>query len=770
MITNKRASTTQAENKEIKDLYTPRAFRNGLETDTQQLKKLLAENKNLVIFNTLEQQLKELYQIEHPKTKYVIEEFKSWYDRRSNTLDWETYGVWFYYPWSNTLVLTLEEADFIQVRTARNKYKITQEEQEVLAKKTIGIVGLSVGKSVAMTLAMERGCGALRIADFDTLELHNLNRIRTGIKNIGLKKTVSVAREISEIDPYLRVTCFHEGITEENIDTFLKGDKKLDLLIEECDNVAVKVLARTKAKSLGIPVLMEASDRTTIDVERFDLEPERPLLHGRIPGLTYEKLKQIKDKEQAALALMPIVDLPNASTRLKASALEVGESITTWPQLASAVDTGAGICAHISRRILLNEFHESGRYQIDIDEIFSDKKEEKIEADYPKHQKTTLSKSEQESIIRLVPKTNVVSEIGLDDIKVIVKEAILAPSGGNSQPWQWYTKGQVLYVFIDHMETSPFADFDNIGSYASIGAAIENAEMKARSLGYLPNTKLFPLGERSPLVAKMTFPKSDQQPKSPFDHLLHFTTERRTDRGIHNGKTITSKEIKAFTDIMAGASKARLDILGDTDKIQQLSYIVGEAEKLRLMHPEGNNEFFRKELKWTAEEYEQAKAGIYIETLNFPEVLKAGMMLASDPEVTDLLNQWDKGNRFSDSWVFSSIGVPYMGMLSMPAYGQSTYVEGGRWMQRLWLKATELGLAFQPVHSPISFFARIDRSDAAILSENYRENIQSLKTKFKKLMPLQDSRSNILLFKLYKSDLTNPPKLRKGLDKVLCIE
>ena len=46
------------------------------------------------------------------------------------------------------------------MRTNRNKYKITPEEEALLSKKKIGIIGLSVGKAIATTIAMERVCGA----------------------------------------------------------------------------------------------------------------------------------------------------------------------------------------------------------------------------------------------------------------------------------------------------------------------------------------------------------------------------------------------------------------------------------------------------------------------------------------------------------------------------------------------------------------------------------------------------------------------------------
>ncbi|MGB1031398.1 MAG: ThiF family adenylyltransferase, partial [Flavobacteriales bacterium] len=112
------------------------------------------------------------------------------------------YGVWVYYPWLRKLVHLLDEKEFVECRTNRNKYKITAEEQEVLSKKVVGVVGLSVGQSVSLTMAMERSFGELRIADFDDLELTNLNRIRTGVHNLGLPKTTIVAREIAEIDPF----------------------------------------------------------------------------------------------------------------------------------------------------------------------------------------------------------------------------------------------------------------------------------------------------------------------------------------------------------------------------------------------------------------------------------------------------------------------------------------------------------------------------------------------------------------------------------------
>ncbi len=82
----------------------------------------------------------------------------------------------------------MAEKEFAIVRTNRNKHKITAAEQETLAQKKIGVMGLSVGQSVSLALAMERGFGELRIADFDELDLSNINRIRTGVYNLKIQK------------------------------------------------------------------------------------------------------------------------------------------------------------------------------------------------------------------------------------------------------------------------------------------------------------------------------------------------------------------------------------------------------------------------------------------------------------------------------------------------------------------------------------------------------------------------------------------------------
>lgn len=355
--------------------YTPLFFRLANRQDKKQMLDLMEKNPHLEVMDTYLSQLEEWVKAMQPGRRWTPEELSAEVERQIGEADVAELGVWVYYPWKQHLVHLLDEEAFIFVRTNRNRNKITAEEQLRLREQKIGVIGLSVGNSIAMTLAMERNAGELRLADFDTLELSNLNRIRAGVHELGVPKVVIAARAIAEIDPFLKVICYEEGITEENIDLFFNEGGKLNLVLDECDSLDVKMLIRHKARDMRIPVVMETSDRGMIDVERFDLEPERPIFHGLLEGMDMEVLKNLSNQEKIPHVLK-IVGYDTMSSRLKESLQEVGSTILTWPQLASSIMLGAASGADACRRIGLGQNCESGRYYIDLEELVGYRKQE----------------------------------------------------------------------------------------------------------------------------------------------------------------------------------------------------------------------------------------------------------------------------------------------------------------------------------------------------------------------------------------------------------
>lgn len=337
--------------------------------DRDRLESLKSSKEVHFIHDTILDQIKDLLETRNPSVPWTFQSLELAVRDYLNGRSTEEIGNWVFYPWSGRLVHLLDKEDFIELRTNRNLYKITKEEQDLLATKTVAVIGLSVGQSISLALSMERVCGKIIIADYDTLDLSNLNRIRTGVHNLGLPKTSIVAREILEIDPYMEISIFEDGATADNIHQILgSGEQKIDVLIDECDSMAMKVYMRQAAKSKKIPVIMDTSDRGQIDIERFDLEPDRPLFHGDLNHINLDDA-DFNDPTVKMGIMQGLIDFSKASPRAVQSFMSIGKTLKTWPQLASSVILGGAVGADICRRILLKESNSSGKYFVELNNL-----------------------------------------------------------------------------------------------------------------------------------------------------------------------------------------------------------------------------------------------------------------------------------------------------------------------------------------------------------------------------------------------------------------
>lgn len=324
----------------ISDSYQAEFLDAANDEDREKLDALVASGVVTAIHDSLNDQLEELIEGRAPSERLHGDALCQRVLAHLHGTPAELYGTYVHFPWRHELLHILPKDEFIEVRTSRNRYKITPAEQTRLSGMRVGIVGLSVGSATALTLALEGIGGELRIADFDVLSLSNTNRLRSPISNIGVNKAVLCAREICEINPYLQVTVFPAGLKEDNIEAFLSAGEggKLDLLVEECDDLFMKLFARERARHHAIPVIMETSDKGLLDVERFDKEPNRPLFHDLLgSNIDSRKFKSLSPKDKMQYALRIVGSRDTVSPRLLAGLFEIGRTTKSWPQLASAI-------------------------------------------------------------------------------------------------------------------------------------------------------------------------------------------------------------------------------------------------------------------------------------------------------------------------------------------------------------------------------------------------------------------------------------------------
>lgn len=748
--------------------YLPVLFKLGQDSGNLIYAGLIGKFSTEIIVDLFPSQKKELFKIRHPQKPLKGEELDALYEAWAAGRNVDEEGIWVYYPWLTRLIHILPKDEFIELRTNRNHYKISPVEQKELSHKTVGIIGLSVGHSVALTMATERVCGKLKLADFDTLELSNLNRIRTGIQNIGLNKCIVAAREILEIDPFFEIECFTEGITADNIETFLLEGNRLDVLIDECDSLDIKIKVRQSAKKHGIPVMMETSDKGMLDVERFDKEPGRPLFHGILQGIPQEMLENITPQDRIPLTLR-IVNAPNGSTRGKTSMLEVGRTISTWPQLASAVTLGGGVVTDVCRRLLLGQYNESGRYYVDLESLVADKNvKEQVFAinPYPPFQWT-----EALAIINDLPVTETTFQPDIDTIKKIVEAANQAPSAANDQPWKWIYKNNQLFLFHDRHRAFSFANFNSAASILSLGAAYENLVLKSGAEGLSVKTQFFNNWDGSSLVLSINFyNKVDEtQDESEFPELAHEIFKRSTNRNPPTPSEID----RAALDKLAAATRstigASVQYVTDKESKLALGNIVGQCDRIMMLNHEGHKDFFERDIRWPGESSERQHDGIDIRSMGMVPMQLAALSFIKDRKVAEALRLVDAGGAMVDAAMGGAGSAWAIGIISMPNHSSENLFKGGMAMQKLWLQAEALGLALQPVMSPLYLFSRLQQGNGMGLDDSEAKKVNECRGKFDTQIELPSGSTPVFMFKVSKAAETTIKSQRLPLEETLYV-
>lgn len=346
----------------------PQFFDLHNDKDRAVLDVLKASNKVNYISDNIIEAIEELYHIEYPAEidaidNAVFQDFVKGFGE--GNLD--NYGKWVFFPWNGTLVHFPSEDDLSMLRGSRNRNLITDEERRALKQnKTILILGLSVGSNVVDSLLMQ-GIGSTYIlVDMDHLGPTNLNRIRAGYDQIGVHKVDLVAKKISELDPYLKQVHYRKGLDDDNLEEILTRYNP-DVIIDEMDSLRMKIIIRMRAQKLRIPVLMATDDGDDIlmDIERYDLTEQLPILHGILPDQIVEDVlnnQQMNRREAGAIIGKYFVDLKNVPPRMIESLLEVGKTLPSWPQLGGAAVLSGLYIAYATRRILLSQNINSGRF------------------------------------------------------------------------------------------------------------------------------------------------------------------------------------------------------------------------------------------------------------------------------------------------------------------------------------------------------------------------------------------------------------------------
>jgi len=152
-----------------------------------------------------------------------------------------------HYRWMNE---GLEEINDYRDLVSRNFAFIDQSLQSLIKEKRVLFAGCGLGSSIAQ-LAVRMGFTKFIVADFDEVELSNLNRQAFMTGDIGKNKALQVSTLLTRINPHVKVKTVSERLSPSNIEQLIS---EADLIVNTVDFNETVYKINDIATSQGKPV------------------------------------------------------------------------------------------------------------------------------------------------------------------------------------------------------------------------------------------------------------------------------------------------------------------------------------------------------------------------------------------------------------------------------------------------------------------------------------------------------------------------------------
>ena len=224
---------------------------------------------------------------------------------------------------------------------SREALLIGEEKVELLAGKTVAVIGLGgVGGACAEGLC-RAGVGTLILMDHDTVDITNINRQLIATREtVGMEKTESCARRLSAINPdctLIKLTAFYGEDTAP-----LLFDQQPDYIVDCIDTVTAKLHLAKTCQEKGIPLLMSLGTGNRLDPTAFRIgDIEETAHNGAGDGLA--RVMRVETRKRGITGFKVLYsDEPAAKTVI--SDPETGRnapgSISFCPPVAGFIEAG----------------------------------------------------------------------------------------------------------------------------------------------------------------------------------------------------------------------------------------------------------------------------------------------------------------------------------------------------------------------------------------------------------------------------------------------
>jgi len=638
---------------------------------------------------------------------------------------------------------------YLEEALSRNIGFLTPAEQDRLLNATVAIPGLGgVGGEHLVTLA-RLGIGRFHLADFDVFEPANLNR-QYGAKtsHLGRPKLDVMVEEALNINPYLDIRRFPDGVQKQNLDAFLDG---VDVVVDGIDffNFDIRRMVFNRARTRGIHVV--TAGPLGYSAAMLVFAPDR--------GMGFDDYFDIRDAmttEEKLLSFL-IGLAPRATHRQYVDPGRIDLENQRGPSLgAGCTNCASAAAAEVVRILLGQKGIRPAPYYFQYDPyarrfqqgylLFGNR--------HPLQQvkRRVIRRGLAKSAGRYCPvrpRSPLVDDQGPDlptaVMDYLLRAAIQAPSGDNCQPWWFRTgKNRIDIVLRPDADRSLF-NVNQTASMIACGAALENLLIAASRYGFEGKVSYRPGGETHDCLASVVFRRSEIEE----DPLQRFIWERHTNRTRYRQGALSPTLLIELIQSLKAFPSMALKLYHSKEDIRAIARLVYRADQIRVASRELHEHLMRM-IRFTADDVLRERDGFPLQNL------EAGWGGEVFLRMTRSWRSMTVFNRLGISRIVPLISyrgilqAPLIGLLKCPDTRPETMLKGGRALERVWLTATRMGLSFQPMTAVTLFWMRWRMNQLEALGGKHERMLQSLWETYHRIFDVapDSEEGHIMLFRI----------------------
>lgn len=271
----------------------------------------------------------------------------------------------------------------------------------------------------------------------------------------------------------------------------------------------------------------------------------------------------------------------------------------------------------------------------------------------------------------------------------LVRDAVLAPSSHNSQPWIFHVplNCAFLELYADRTRALPVVDPDDRELTISCGAALFGMRLAARHAGFVDDVELLPDADDPDLLARMRL-GARGTPSADAETLQAAVPRRHTSRKPFDARPVPEGLLRELQQA-AAAQGAMLHVLREPAERERAADLVAEADRRQFA-----DRAFRRELAaWMHPNRSLSRDGMPGSTLGLGVVTSAAAPL--------MVRTFDVGGGRAAKDRELATGSPVLALLWTVQDTTRDWLNAGQALYHVLLRACAAGVSASFLDQPI---------------------------------------------------------------------